>query len=367
MWRGIKERGFDPILVLHKEAEDTRLLTEEEHRNASFLHLPRLKRYQPFTYYLRCISETIRSVDRIVRIIREDGISVVHVNEISDIYGGLAAKVAGAPCVWHIRAHLEQPWLAWLLPRIVQMLATRIIVVSNSVAEHMFLQQGIPPRKVRTIHDPGADPQQFHPGVNGHTVRNEMGIPDDVFLVGMVGKLVGPKGHDVLIRAAPKVLAKFPNTLFVIVGGKLSGRHHSDYAEHLVQLTSTLGLRDRVVFTGFRRDVPSVMAACDVLVHCSTYPDPFPGVVLQGMAVGKPVIATNLGGAREQVGEAGILVPASDSDLLAEAIIGLLGDRERRERLGQLAAQRAAHYSDTSFCEALVSLYREVTSGDDEI
>jgi glycosyltransferase involved in cell wall biosynthesis len=363
MSRGIKGHGFDPILVLHKEAEDTPLLTEQERRNAHFLQLPRLKRNQPLAYYLRCISTAIQGVDRIARFIHEDGISIVHVNEITDIYGGLAAKVAGVPCVWHIRCYLGEPWLAWLLPRVVQILATRIIAVSNSVAEHMFDKQRISRQKVRIIHDPGPDSREFHPGVDGQPFRQELAIEEDAFLVGMVGKLGERKGHEVLIRAACRVLVRFPNAFFLIVGGTLPGKHHSAYAQRLARLTSDLGLSDRVIFTGFRSDIPQIMAACDVVVHCSTYPDPFPGVVLQGMAMEKPVITASLGGASEQVGEAGVSVRPSDPDALAEAIIALSGDHKKRESLGRMAAERAATFSDASFYEALLSLYEEVTSG----
>lgn len=367
--RGVRERGFHPVLVLHNDAQATPLLTERERRNAYFLPLPRLKRHQPFGYYVQCLSRSFQSAYRIARIVHEDEISIVHVNEITDTYGGLAAKVAGVPCVWHIRAHLEEPWLAWLLPRTVQILASRIITVSSSVAEHMFARQGISLRKVSIIHNPGPDAEQFHPGVDGRPFRDEIDVADDASVVGMVGKLGARKGHDVLIRAAAQVLGSMPNTFFVIVGGKLRGRQHGAYAEQLVRLVGDLGLQDKVIFTGFRPDVPAIMAACDLLVHCSTYPDPLPGVVLQAMAMGKPVIATNLGGASEQVGQAGVLVPPSDPEVLGEAIMALLAHKEKRETLGRMAAERAATVSDASFYDAVMSIYWEVTSGfrrDDE-
>jgi glycosyltransferase involved in cell wall biosynthesis len=319
-----------------------------------------LKRHQSLAYYLQSFSKTIQSVHRLTHIIRKEQVAIVHVNEILDIYGGLAAKLIGVPCVWHIRAHFEQPWIAWLLPRIVQVLATRIIAVSSSVAEHMFTQQRIPLQKVRTIHNPAPDPRQFHPEIDGQTFREEIGIADNTFLVGLIGKLVEPKGHEVLIRAAPMILDRVPNTLFVIVGGQLPGKHHSEYAERLASLVEDLSLQEKVIFTGFRAHIPQIMAACDVIVHCSTYPDPFPGVVLQGMAVGKPVIATNIGGAKEQIGQAGILLPPRNPDALAEAVITLLRDAEKRRTLGQMATRRVADFSQVVFYNAISSLYHDV-------
>jgi glycosyltransferase involved in cell wall biosynthesis len=361
MSRGIRERGFEPIMVLHQDAEATPLLTREERRNAHFLPLPRLSRHQPPIHY---VSRTIQSVRQTAHIAHENEVSLIHTNEILDVYGGLAAKMARLPCVWHVRAHLEQPLLAWLLPRIVHEFAARIITASTSVTEYMFTKQGISTQKIETIHNPAPDPRRFHPGVDGQVFRQELGITDDTPIVGMIGKLTARKGHAVLIRAAPLILERFPNTLFVIVGGKVTGKHHGVYVEHLERLVEDLALQEKVVFTGFRTDIPQIVAACDVIAHCSTYPDPFPGVVLQGMAMGKPVIATDLGGAREQVGEAGVLVPPADPGVLAEAILDLLGNAEKRRSLGRLAAEWVSRFSTESFYGSLTLAYRDVITAD---
>ena len=135
----------------------------------------------------------------------------------------------------------------------------------------------------------------FHVGIDGASVRAELGVPDDGFLVVLVSKMVEPKGHEVLLRAAPEVLASFPATRFVIVGGDLDGAHHRRYAGRLRRLPAELGVDHAVIFTGYRGDVAQIMAAADIVTHCSTHPDPFPGTVLQGMSLGKVVIATNLG------------------------------------------------------------------------
>lgn len=366
MSRGIKQQGFDPILILHEDAETTLLLTEEELRSAHFLPLPRLKRHQSSGYYFQYILQTIQSVHRIAHIIRREKISIVHVNEILDVYGGLAARLAGVPCVWHIRAHFEQPWVTWLLPRVVQVLATRVIVVSNSVAEHLFTEQRIPLHKVKTIHNPAPDLRQFHPKVDGRAFRAEMGVGENAFLVGLIGKLVEPKGHEVLIRAAPMILDRFPNTRFAIVGGQLSGKHHSEYVERLARLVEDLSLQEKVIFTGFRACIPQIMAACDVIVHCSTFPDPFPGVVLQGMAVGKPVIASNIGGVKEQVedGVSGLLVDPHDPRALANGVNSLLTDPQERKALGRAGVERVrSHFTAEVYTRKLARLYHSILEG----
>ena len=128
----------------------------------------------------------------------------------------------------------------------------------------------------------------------------------------LVAKMVEPKGHEVLIRAVPSVLASFPDAHFAIVGGDVDGIHHERYAARLRRLPVELGIGSAVTFTGYRSDVPQIMAAADIVTHCSTHPDPFPGVVLQGMALGKAVVASEIGGPREQIddGISGILRPS---------------------------------------------------------
>ena len=118
-----------------------------------------------------------------------------------------------------------------------------------------------------------------------------------------------------------------------------------------------------MTFLGYRRDVPAIMAAADVVTHCSTYPDPFPEVVLQGMAMGKAVVASDLGGPREQIEDhvSGVLVPPDDPSALADAISALLQAPERRASLGGEAALRVPSlFGAESFYRRLSEIYRRL-------
>jgi glycosyltransferase involved in cell wall biosynthesis len=239
-------------------------------------------------------------------------------------------------------------------------LSSEIIAVSASVEEEVFRLQGVDTRKISVIHDPGPDPSAFRPDVDGAAVRRELGLGDRAGLVVLVAKMVEPKGHEVLIRAAPNVLASFPDAHFVIVGGDVDGPHHRRYAARLRSLPIELGVGSAVTFTGYRSDVPQIMAAADVVTHCSTHPDPFPGVVLQGMALGKAVVASNIGGPREQIadGHSGILVPPNDSGALARAISDLLHDPAKRASLGRAAAGSVRHrFTSDAFYRRLSAAY----------
>lgn len=248
-----------------------------------------------------------------------------------------------------------------LFAQAVGRLSSRVVVVSDSVRDRVFTDQGLPTAKVHVLHDPGPDPAVFHPGIDGSTLRKEFGVAEGELLVVLVSKLVETKGHDIFIRAVPHVLRSFPGVRFVIVGGALEGDHHRRYAAHLRSLTAELGIAQAVTFAGYRDDVAQIMAAADVVTHCPTHPDPFPGVVLQAMSVGSAVIASNIGGAAEQIedGVSGVLVPSGDALALADAISALLKDPDRRAELGRAGASRVTtEFSSEAFYGKMSVIYR---------
>jgi glycosyltransferase involved in cell wall biosynthesis len=361
MARSIETKGYDTILVFPEADDPYSFLPDEKSECFYTLDLPILQRKAKLGYYAWYLLNNFQSVIRLVRIICREQISIVHANEIFDLYAALAAMFTGRLCVWHIRAELK-PWpmANWLFPRIVSLLADEVVVVSRSVQRHMFQEQGIGNGKVSVVYDPGPDFSQFHPSVEGCHIREEFGLDEDTFVISLVAKLSERKGHATLIRAVPEVLDSFPKTSFLIVGGELDGDHHMKYADKLKSLPDEIGVKERVIFTGFRSDIPQIMAASDIVTHCSTYPDPFPGVVLQGMAVGKPVVASDLGGPREQIinGESGLLVEPGRPSLLAGALCSLLEDEEKRTKLGKAALRRVkSEFSSEAYLSKLDRLY----------
>ncbi len=360
MTKGISNYGYNSILALHKEGQELFFWSESNKQKVFFFDLPRLKRHQNAVYYLKYLLQNIICIVGLVRLIKRKNIKIVHINEIYDIYAGIASFIAGVPCVWHIRAEPLQ-WIKWFLSRIVLVFAKKVIVVSKSVQNQVFKK--VNGRKVNILYDPGPDLIKFNPEIDGSLVRKEFGIFKDDFLITQVSKLVEQKGHENLIRAAPIVLKSFPNNRFMIVGGQLEGKHHEKYANYIKALPSKLGIKEKVIFTGYREDIQRIISASDIIVHCPMYPDPFPGVVLQGMAVGKPVIASNLGGACEQIedGISGILIEPSNHNSLASAICSLLKNNEKRQNLGKIAAELvASKYTPDRFFKNLSKIYNEI-------
>ena len=169
----------------------------------------------------------------------------------------------------------------------------------------------------------GVDGERFHPGVSGKEVRKELGL-GAAPVVGLVANIRGSKGHNVFLEAARAVLARQPAARFLIVGDGVG-------FDEVSRRVREMGLDPSVRLTGFRRDIPEVMAALDVLVLPSIRSEAIPQVIPQALAVGTPVVASTVGGSPELIrdGENGRLVPA-----------GRLTSPRRRDR-GAAARARA--------------------------
>lgn len=235
---------------------------------------------------------------------------------------------------------------------LVYHLADRIITSGAAVAA-LLHRAGVPARKVVPI-SAGVDVSRFHPGVSGESVRAELGLRGP--LVGLVANIRRSKGHRVFLEAAARMRATVPEARFLIVGDGIGfERVRGDVA--------ALGLADRVHMIGFRRDIPEVMAALDVLVLPSIRSEATPQVVPQALAIGTPVVATAVGGIPEMVrdGETGRLVPPDDPDALAEAIVQTLRDPAAARAMAAAGGRRVrATLSTDAMMATTTRVYAEL-------
>jgi len=268
------------------------------------------------------------------RLIAERGVDLVHTHSSVDSWlAAVAARSLRRPVVRS--RHVTIP----IRRALVYRLADRVITSGQAAAERVSAA-GIPRERIVAI-SAGVDGRRFHTGVSGAGVRAELGLSGPV--VGLVANVRGSKGHRYFLEAARDVLRKRPDTRFLIVGDGVG----FDDVRRRVQET---GLGREVIMTGFRRDVPEVLAALDVLVLPSIKSEATSQVILQSFAVGTPVVATTVGGSPELVrdGETGRLVPPADSPALATAILSMLEDPARATsmaRAGQALVQ-AEHTLD---------------------
>lgn len=233
-------------------------------------------------------------------------------------------------------------------------LCDRLIATSDHLRGALVVR-GMRSEKVVTIRN-GVDLEALQPQpADPAAVRRELGLAPDTPLVGVVGSFLPVKRFDLFLKAAQRVAADHPDAVFLVVGD-------GGLRAELEAQASALGIENRVLFPGFRDDVPRVLSALDVFV-LSSDSEGTPYVVVEAMAMGKPVVATKAGGVPEQVrtGTEGFLVDCGDDAGLASGISRLLSDDALRAEMGRRARARAEReFSQAKAVEQLQAVYREV-------
>lgn len=198
--------------------------------------------------------------------------------------------------------------------------------------------RGVRARRHLTVYD-GIDCERFTSG-GGAAVRAELGIPADAPVIGIVGHIQSWKGQDLVVQAMARLKDAHPELRCLVVGGV--HRQGGEYAERMRARIAAEGLEQRVILTGARRDVAACLDGMDVAIHASTNPEPFGRVLIEAMALGRPLIAPREGGPLEIVvdGETGILVTPRDPEAFASAIDRLVRDPALRRRMGEAGRAR---------------------------
>jgi glycosyltransferase involved in cell wall biosynthesis len=297
---------------------------------------------------VRVLRDTWRLRARI-RAIRPD---LVHTNSLkSALYGGLAGRLAHVPVIWHIRDRVADDYMPRSAVRLVR-IASRILP-SAVVCNSRTTLETLPARlHAHVLYNPIVPDAVERPAAFER--RGAAGIT-----IGVAGRLAPWKGQHVFLEAFARA---FPDstTRARIIGSAMFGE--DAYAEGLVAQAERLGIADRVDFRGFRDDIWSELAELDLLVHCSTSPEPFGQVVVEGMASGVPVIAAAAGGPTEVIQDevSGVLVEANDPAALAHALRRLADDPVLRARLGSAGQEASREFTPERTAERLVQLYGQL-------
>ncbi len=256
------------------------------------------------------------AVVRLARLIRGLQVDVVHTNSLHSWYGWAAAALTRTPHVWHAREIVVQSGAALRVERLLtRHFADRVICMSQAIADQL------PGASVVVIPET-ADPEEFNPRRAGR-FRADVGIPDDVPLIGTVGRVDTWKGFDVLLDAFEQARARLPQLQLTVIGGSVAGKEELNRS-----LATRAAAMPGVHWLGPRPDVPDALADLDVFVLPSTEPEPYGLVLVEALGSGVPVVATDAGGPREIVANAhrgsGRLVPPRDANALADAIVDSL-------------------------------------------
>ncbi len=259
------------------------------------------------------------------------------------IIGAFASFLTVTPLCWYFRDILPARLSRLILP--CGLVPKRIIAISQAVARQ-FTVAGRRWAKVVVV--PNAVNLGGVPGFpSKEQILRELRLPPKSRIVGTVGQIARWKGQRHFIEAAKEVSLRLSGVYFLIVGDVLFDE--IDYKKELLELVEDTAVENRVIFTGHREDVLSLMNAFDLLVHPPIEPEPFGRVLIEAMALGKPIVASNTGAAPEIVlnGQTGVLVSPGDSHALAEAVEHLLKNPEAAEEMGARGRHRAERLFST--------------------
>lgn len=227
-----------------------------------------------------------------------------------------------------------------------------VIAVSSSIRTFVNQQEGVPPQKISVIYN-AVDLQRFSPkNVSRERLRRKLDLPQEAFIIGGVGRLHYQKNFPLFLEVAAEVGARLPRTMFVIAG-------EGPERAALEELSRKLGLASRLRFLGFVKEMPDFYQSLDLLLLTSHF-EGTPLTVLEAMAMGLPVVASQVDGVEEVLadGEDGLLVPPGHRDLFVKGICRLAQDRSLWQRLSQAGQKKARQrYSAEAMVRQVEALY----------
>lgn len=344
---GGTERQFVNLAVgLDRERFDVRfgclrrsgqLMDELDARQIGVDEYPIRSFYRPSAWAAQC---------RLARDLRASQVDIVHAyNFYGNVFAVPAARLAGVPVV--VASIRDMGVYLDATQRRVQRWACRLadrVLVNAEAIKRWLVQDGYDGDRIDVIPN-GIDLRRFNEPSPDTSTRRSLGLADDAPMVLLVSRLVPRKGIEHFLEAAARVAARVPGARFVIVGepAEPAGDASPDYLAGLERHAERVGVRGKVVFTGLRRDVASLMAEATVSVLPSLS-EGLSNVLLESMATGAPVVATRVGGAPDVVqdGTTGLLVPPGSPAELARAILTMIEQPRLAARLGAAGRQVVA-------------------------
>ena len=303
----------------------------------------------------RCPREV--SLARIASAIRQIRPDVLHANSLA--MGRLSGAVAGrlpVPCVAHLRDILRLSRAA-----IDGLNGNQQLVAVSEATRQYHVDQALDRGRVRVVYN-GVDCDRFRPRPATGTLRKQLGIAEDAFVMLSVGQIGLRKGQDVLAQAAVALGSRRPPLHFVIVGERNSSKHESiQFERRLTAHFESADLQNRLHLLGYRGDVPALMTEADLLVH-TAHQEPFGRVLLEAAASGLPVVATRAGGTLEMLRDDvdARLIPPGDPARLASAIIELATCPVTRQRFAESARRRIARcFTQRQSADRLADLWHD--------
>ncbi len=350
---------IEPVIALPDGGPFAGILRDEGW-SVTLAPLRRISRPRGLIDGMASLLHVLQTAPLICRLADQVGAKIIHSNSTTaHLVGGVAGERTGVPALWHCRDLVP---LGKLAPQLAGK-AAKVIAISQCVAD--FLEkEGVPREKIIQIYN-GLDPDEWRPKSRSY-LRESLGLPDDAFLFGAVGQLVPWKNHAAFIEAAALLCAETgcAHARFAIIGGDLWGEQ-APYVGQLRELVKKYGLMERFNFIPHQLNGADALGALDCLVHPAR-DEPFGRVLMEAMALAKPVIAVDANGPAEIVthGRDGLLVAGDETDLesgLAMAMKRVLEDASLRAHLSEearLTVESRFHVDDSAL--QIAELYRDL-------
>lgn len=262
----------------------------------------------------------------------------------SHFIGGMAAKRANIPCVWHLQDLISER-LGGMNLRLTSMFMQRY--ASSVIADGQAIRGQYPPmvRESITVILNGIDTELFRPGSAPH-VRNELEIPQDAVLIGHVARITPWKGQKELLEAFCSIAELHRDAHLLFVGSPLFDGEA--YMHALFRMAQQSPYANRVHFAGYRVDLPEVLRAIDIAAYPSLEKDTSPLALLSAMSCGLPVVGFSIDGVTELIsdGVSGLMVPIGDVSALAAALSRLITEKSFRKQIGMKSRETAINRFD---------------------
>jgi len=329
-------------------------------------NLPVIERQKVGSFFgiLKLLLDYIVSILTLMQLIKRFTPDLVHTMTSVLLSPGLAAKLAGIPHVWHVREFFGEFGGLWsYYQKYMLWFSTRIVCVSTPVAAQFERFKG--DERILVVHN-GFPASEFLDVTTDRVeqFRNTYAPPGVQYLIGVIGRIkFQRKGQEVFVRSAGLLREKFPDARFLCIGSPYPG--NDSHLTNLLTLVKELDLNGYVQYTGDIEDIKAAIKALDVVVLASAQPEPFGGVVIEAMALARPVVATAIGGSLEQVvdGVTGYLVKPGDPVAMADRIEKLLVSADRRRFFGENGRERYLEkFEFEQFYQLILNLYEQVAA-----
>ncbi|MGR3302283.1 MAG: glycosyltransferase [Candidatus Scalindua sp.] len=326
---GLDKQRFQTYLAAHPESKLEKMAKRE---NIPFIPIDMDRKVN------------FKTIAHLSRIINQNRIHIVHsMGARADFFARIAIRKIPKTALVCTVAMLVEGFDIGFIRKIVYKIAdrfssryvTQYIAVSKAIKERLVGKRKIHSDRITVVYN-GVELDQYNPNMNAsEEIRHSLGITDKYPIIGTIGRLVYQKGYSHFLEAAKQVYVEMKYVRFVIVG-------HGPEEDNLRCMAKSLGISHVCTFAGLRLDIPELLSTFEVFVLSSVL-EGLPRIVIEAMAMGRPIVATDIDGVREELedGITGLLVPPENADSLAKSIIDLLIDKDKSFQMG-INARRAA-------------------------